>query len=136
LVWAIVITAASVQDRDAGRALLWRLRCDQRRIRLVWADSGYAGRLVSWAKATLGLAVRIVKKKPGQDTFVVLPRRWIVERTLAWISGYRRCVRDYERLPAHHEAAVIWAMITIMARRLAHQNRPAHDPAPALTRAA
>ena len=49
----------------------------------------------------------------------MLPRRWVVERTLAWITGYRRCARDYERLPAHHEATVYWAMITLMTRRLA-----------------
>jgi transposase len=136
LIVAIVITAASVQDRDAARSLLWRLRRDHRRIRLVWADSGYTGTLVTWAKNVLGLAVAIVKKHPGQRTFVVLPRRWIVERTFAWISRYRRTVRDYERLPAHHEAAVTWAMITIMARRLARQNHPARTPAPALTQAA
>jgi transposase len=136
LVLAIVITAASVQDRDAARALLWRLRRDHRRIRLVWADSGYAGKLVTWAKTMFNLAVEIVKKQPGQRTFVVLPRRWIVERSFAWISRYRRTVRDYERLPAHHEAAVTWAMITIMTRRLARQHRPAHSPVPALTRAA
>jgi putative transposase len=136
LIVAIVITAASVQDRQAARPLLWRLRREQRRIRLVWADSGYAGMLVIWAKSVLGLAVAIVRKRPGQRTFVVLPRRWIVERTWSWISRYRRTVRDYERLPAHHEAAVVWAMVTVMTRRLARQHRPAHSPAPALTQAA
>jgi putative transposase len=136
LIVAIVITAASVQDRDAARALLWRLCRDHRGIRLVWADCGYAGKLVTWAKTTVGLVVRIVRKKPGQCTFVVLPRRWVVERTFAWISRYRRTVRDYERLPEHHEAAVIWAMITVMTRRLVRQSRPAHGPAPALARAA
>lgn len=135
LIVAIVITAASVQDRDAARALWWRLRRGQRRLRLVWADSGSAGTLGIWAKMALDLVVAIVTK-PGQQTFVVLPRRWIVERTFAWISRYRRTVRDYERLPEHHEAAVTWAMITIMARRLARQNHPARTPAPALTQAA
>jgi transposase len=51
--------------------------------------------------------------------FEVLPHRWVAERTLAWITSYRRCARDYERLPAHHEAAVYWAMITLMTRSLA-----------------
>ena len=50
---------------------------------------------------------------------IALPRRWVVERTLAWITSYRRCARDYERLPAHHEAMILWAMITLMTRRLA-----------------
>jgi transposase len=63
--------------------------------------------------------VEIVKRPEGLHTFQVLPRRWVVERTLAWITSYRRCARDYERLPATHEAAVHWAMITLMTRRLA-----------------
>ena len=66
----------------------------------------------------LKLTVEIVKRPAGSHTFEVLPRRWVVERTLAWITSYRRCARDYERLPAHHEAAIYWAMITLMTRRL------------------
>jgi Transposase DDE domain len=60
-------------------------------------------------------------------TFQVLPRRWVVERTLAWITRCRRTVRDYERLPAHHETMVHWAMTITMTRRLAHR-RPAFQP--------
>ena len=67
--------------------------------------------------------MQIVRRAEGQHTFEVLPRRWVVERTLcldhAWITSYRRCARDYERLPACHEAMVLWAMITLMTRRLA-----------------
>jgi len=55
--------------------------------------------------------------------FEVLPRRWVVERTFAWISKHRRTTRDYERLPASHEAMILWAMIALMARRLA---QPVH----------
>ena len=65
------------------------------------------------------LTVEIVKRPQNQHTFEVLPRRWVAGRTLAWITSYRRCARDYERLPAHHEAAVYWAMISVMTRRLA-----------------
>lgn len=70
-----------------------------------------------WAGDTLGLSLRIVKRSdlPG---FQVLPRRWVVERTLAWIASHRRCVRDDERLPAHHEAMVRWTMIGITSKRL------------------
>lgn len=73
---------------------------------LVWADAGYAGRLVDWAAACLALTVQIVAKLAGQTTFVPLPRRWCVERTFAWISRCRRTVRDYERLPERHAAMI------------------------------
>ncbi len=135
LLLAIVVTAASTQDRDAARPLLWRLRVAQRRIRLVWADAGYAGKLVVWAATTLGLRVDIVRRRLAH-AFQVLPRRWVVERTFAWISRHRRTVRDYERLPDHHRAMVTWAMITVMTRRLARRHHPARTPTPALPRAA
>lgn len=124
LLLVVAVTAASVQDRQAGRALLYALRNCFQRISLVWADSGYAGTLLHWA-ARLRIRVHIVAKLAGQTTFVVLHRRWVVERTLAWITRCRRTVRDYERLPEHHAAMVQWAMIIIMTRRLArhHPNR-------------
>lgn len=122
LIITIVVTAASVQDRDAARPLLWNLRRAARRVRLVWADGGYAGKLVSWAKTTLKLTLEIVRRPDDLHTFQVLPRRWVVERTFAWISKFRRTVRDYERLPEHHEAMIHWAMIAIMAQRLARRH--------------
>jgi transposase len=67
----------------------------------------------------LRITVEIVKKTDGQHTFEVLPRRWVVERTLSWISRCRRLDHDYERLPQHAETMVRWAMIGIMVRRLA-----------------
>jgi transposase len=124
LLLVVLVTAASIQDRDAARPLLWRLRVDYRGIRLCWADGGYRGRLVAWAARMLQLVVEIVRKRPGQSTFEPLPRRWVVERTLAWISKHRRTVRDYERLPAHHAAMVTWAMIAVMTRRLVRPHRP------------
>jgi transposase len=124
LLLAVVITPACVQDRDAARPLLWNLRRGRHRVRLAWADAGYqAGRLTAWA-AALRVTVQIVRKPDDLHTFQVLPRRWVVERTFAWISKYRRTVRDYERLPAHHEAMIQWAMIAIMARRLARPAQP------------
>ena len=80
---------------------------------------GYAGKLVTWAKTRLRLTLQIVKRPDDLHTFKVLPRRWVVERTLAWITRHRRTVRDYERLAAHHETYVYWAMIIVMTRRLA-----------------
>jgi transposase len=119
LLLCVLVTAASVQDRDGARPLLTTLAASCRRVRLVWADGGYAGKLVDWARTGLRLVVQIVKRSDTAIGFVVLPRRWVVERTLAWITRHRRCVRDYERLPAHHEAMVRWSMIRITSRRLA-----------------
>jgi len=90
----------------------------------VWADAGYAGKLVAFARTFLRVTVQIVKKKDGQRTFEVLPRRWVVERTLSWISRCRRLGHDYERLPAHAETMVHWAMIGIMVRGLAPTSGP------------
>ena len=122
---------------NASGATAWlhnRLRARCRGVRLVWADAAYAGRLVAWA-AALRLRVQLVRRRLAH-AFEVLPRRWVVKRTFAWLSRYRRTVRDYERLPAHHQAMVQWAMITIMTRRLARRHRPARTPTPALARAA
>ena len=82
---------------------------------------GTAGKLAAWAATTEDDLQIVAKRDP--HTFVVLPRRWVVERTFAWISKHRRTTRDYERLPASHEAMILWAMIALMTRRL---TQPAH----------
>jgi transposase len=119
LLLCVLVTTASVQDRDGAKPVLEHLATAFRRVRLIWADGGYAGKLVDWAHASLTIALQIVKRSDDATGFVVLPRRWAVERTLAWITRHRRCVRDYERLPTHHEAMVRWTMIRITSRRLA-----------------
>jgi transposase len=115
LLVVVLVTAANVQDRDGGRLVLNRIPS----IALVWADGGYAGRCVEFARRVLRITLEIVKKPEGQRTFEVLPRRWVVERTLSWLVRCRRLGRDYERLPAHAEAMVKWSMIGLMTRRLA-----------------
>jgi transposase len=112
-----VITPASVQDRQGARPLLWNTHRACPRVRLVWADAAYAGKLATWA-GQLKMTLQIVARR-DRHTFVVLPRRWVVERTFAWISKHRRTVRDYEHLPASHEAMILWAMTALMTRRLA-----------------
>jgi transposase len=119
LLLTVLVTAASTQDRDAAIPLLWNLRRAFGSIKLTWADSAYAGKPVTWAKTWLRLRVQIVKRPDNLHTFKVLPRRWVVERTLSWITRHRRTVRDYERLAAHHETYVYWSMIIVMTRRLA-----------------
>jgi transposase len=118
LVLAVVVTAASVQDRDGAYRLLALLRERFSTIILVWADGGYAGRLVSWAHQVLALTLTIVKRSEDTTGFIVLPHRWVVERTFGWLLRYRRLVRDYERRFEHHEAIVLWATVAIMTRQL------------------
>lgn len=130
LLLAVLVTAAGVQDRDGARPLLWALRACFPTIRLVWADSGYAGRLVDWAGDLLNLNLKIVRKLTDQVGFIVQHRRWVVERTFSWINRCRRTVRDYERLPEHHAAMVQWAMLIIMTRRLARYQATSRLPAP------
>ena len=130
LLLVIVVTAASVQDRDGATALLWQLHAAFRTVTLVWADGGYAGKLLTWAHANLRLTVEIVKRNAAH-AFVVLRRRWAVERTFAWITRSRRTVRDYERLTEHHAAMVYWSMIIIMTRRLGRQQYSAGHRPPA-----
>jgi len=117
LLLTVVVTAASIPDRDAAHRLLAALRGSFSTIRLVWADGGYPGRLLIWAKDVLTLTMRIIKCIPRASGFHVRPRIWVVERRFAWITKHCRCVRDYE--PDHHEAMVPLAMITTMTGRLA-----------------
>jgi transposase len=125
LLLTVLVTAASVQDRDAARPLLWNLKKAFPKIRLAWADGGDAGKLVTWSQTALKLILQIVKRPDDLHAFKVLPRRWVVERTLAWITRCRRTVRDYERLPVHHETNVYWAMIIVMTCHLAGKPDPA-----------
>jgi transposase len=119
LLVVVLVTAASLQDHDGGRLVLTRARMAMPSIVLVWADGGYAGRAVAFARQFLRIILEIVRKPVGQRTFEVLPRRWVVERTLSWLVRCRRLDRDYERLPEHAEAMVKWTMIGLMTRRLA-----------------
>ena len=85
---------------------------------LLWADGGYAGKLVDWADRVAHITVEIVRKPLGINMFQVLPRRRVVERTFAWIVKCRRLDHDYKRLPQTNEAMIKWAMIGLMVRRL------------------
>jgi len=119
LLLAVLVLPASRQDRDGGRQLLLDHYFATPSCRHLFADGGFAGRLVDWAADILTTTVEIVRKKDGQKGFQPLPKRWVVERTLAWITGHRRLVRDYERDPESSTTFIYWAMIRTMARRLA-----------------
>ena len=124
LILAVVVTAASVQDRDGALAVLARLLRPFDafpRLRVIWADGAYAGRLVALVerfKASLGWVLRTVKRADGAAGFVVLPKRWIVERTFAWLGRYRRLSKDYEEQPRNSQTMIRLAMINLMLHRL------------------
>jgi putative transposase len=123
LILCVQVTAGSVQDRDGAKQLLPALfeqLEEGSRLQLIWADGGYRGELIDWVKHSFGWTLEIVTKLAGQVGFQVLPKRWIVERTFAWLNRQRRLTKDFERLPASSEAFVYVAMIRLMIRRLAH----------------
>ena len=122
LILGLVITSAAVQDRDAAKSLIQGLVQWFGRLQIIWADSGYQGKLVAWVKALRPfgkLHLAIVRRRDDVKGFKVLPKRWIVERTFGWFYKSRRLVRDYEVRLDHSEAMIRICMIRIMVRRLA-----------------
>lgn len=86
------------------------------------------GTLVDWSHTFLGITLKTVPRRKDQDGFAVLAKRWRVERSISWITGARRHVRDYERLVSHSEAHITWTFITLMVRRLTRPPRPPRTP--------
>jgi transposase len=110
LLLVVVVLSASIQDRDGAKSVLLEsyLRTP---VRFVFADGGFAGRLIDWATQILRTTVNIVRKPADQRGFAVIPRRWAVERTFAWMNAHRGLARDYERDPAVSGAMIRWAAI-------------------------
>jgi putative transposase len=122
LLLAVVVTAANVQDRDAAMSLLVRLHHQFSRLRLIWADQAYTGDLAAWLwglRPWRKVRLDIVKRPEGTKGFLLLPKRWIVERTFGWLGRYRRLSKDYEYWTQTSEVMIRVAMIHLMVRRLA-----------------
>lgn len=142
LLLKVMVQAGNISDRGGGKLLLLSLTGMFLSLTHLFADGGYKGRWVNWVKQTLGWTVEIVQHPcaglkglwlpkgqelspeqlamfKGSRSFRVLPRRWVVERTFAWICRYRRHSKDYERLPQSSEALIYAAMIRLMVKRLA-----------------
>lgn len=118
LLLMVVVHTADIQDRDGAKLVLDKAKSLFPRLRLIWADGGYAGQLIEWVKATCNWVLEIVNREPNTKGFKVLPRRWVVERTFGWLTHYRRLSKDYEGLPETSEAMVYVAMTRVMLRRL------------------
>jgi len=124
----VVVHAADLQDRDGAKLVLDVVRGKLPRLRLIWADGGYAGQLIDWVRDGCHWVLDIIKRSDSQRGFVVLPRRWVVERTFGWLGRYRRLSKDYEELPGTSEAMIYAAMIHLMIRRLARKSPSAAVP--------
>jgi putative transposase len=117
LLLAVVVTAADVQDTKGGERLVERLQGQRPRLELLWGDSKYGGQFREYAAAERGWRVETVKRPVGTKGFEVLPRRWVVERTLGWWGRYRRLSRDYEYRTDVSETMIRTTMIHLMANR-------------------
>lgn len=121
LVLVAVVHGGYWQDHDGACMVLMRLQRAFRRLKVIFADSAYdRNGLPAWVRETFGWVLQTVLRPVGVKGFVVLPKRWIVERTFAWISRCRRHSKDYERNPETSEAMIYAAMISLMSRRLAN----------------
>jgi transposase len=117
LLVVVCVMAASWQDRDGAKPTLISTYLFSP-IRHLFADQGFTGKLVDWATTYVNTTLEIVRKPAEQQGFAVHPRRWVVERTLSWLTAHRRLARDYERDPAVAEHMIRWAAIGGMLNRL------------------
>jgi putative transposase len=119
LLLTIVVHPANIQESDGAKLVLRRALGIFPRLRKIWADQGYKTHLVEWAHSVWDGVIEIVERPKEAKGFQVLPRRWVVERTFAWLGRCRRLAKDYEALPQTSEAWIQIAMIHLMLKRLA-----------------
>lgn len=117
LILGVYIHPADIQDRDGAKDLLLKIQGLYPLLSVICADGGYAGKLIEWVEEKFGIKLEIIKRSDASKGFEILPWRWIVERTLAWISRNRRMSKDFERLPETTESWIYLAMISLMSRR-------------------
>jgi len=133
------VTAADVGDRDGAAVLLDGIRTQFPRLSYGWADQGYRGPFLDWVRQATGITLQVVARRDGGmrrswapagapprvvPRFAVVPRRWVVERTFAWLGRYRRLSKDYEYLPVTSENAIYLAMSITLLRRTGRASGP------------
>lgn len=117
MIWALVITPASVQDAEGAKAALTEFRRQVKFPKIIWVDAAYRA-VISWAWVCWLWTLQVVGAAKGQKGFVVQAKRWIVERTFGWLNRSRRLSKDYEQTIESSKAFVQVAMIHLMLRRL------------------
>lgn len=125
LLLAVVVHRANIQDRDGAKLVFAKakIKGPWPRLKCLWADGGYAGKLIGWVLSFCQWALEIVKRNDDVKGFKLLPKRWVVERTFSWLSNYRRLSKHYEYWEETGEAMIHLAMIHLMLRRLT-KNKP------------
>ncbi|MEO8072615.1 MAG: IS5 family transposase [Acidobacteriota bacterium] len=118
LMVALVVTTACVQDRDGLKKLLRTCGVHRKKLRKIWVDGGYRRLIIQWVKARFRYCLEVVLRSDEMKGFVVLPRRWVVERTFAWLNNHRRLSKDYERFTKTSKTMIQIAMMRLMLRRL------------------
>ena len=118
LILAIVVTPASVQDRDGAVPVIERAALEHSQLQKIWVDGAYNGRVLDALEERTHIDIEMVKRTDDMTGFVVLPRRWVVERTFGWMERFRLLNREYERTLSSSTADVFHAMCMIMCRRL------------------
>jgi putative transposase len=119
LLLVVLVTAASVQDSDAGQELVIDVKEKTDRLKKIFADQGYKDWLVDWIATWQAFVLELVRKPPEQQGFQVHAKRWIVERFFAWLGNFRRLSKDYERTVESSEGMIYLASIRLMTRKLA-----------------
>ena len=115
----VFVSAANLGDREGAKTVLEQCRGLYPRLKKLWADGGYTGDFVEWVSEQFDIDVEIVLRSDDVKGFVVIPHRWVVERTFAWLGRYKRLLRDYELCPLHSESMIYAAMTHLLLRRLA-----------------
>lgn len=119
MILAVIVHSADIQDRDGAKIVFKRTKEYFEKLKLIWADGGYAGKLIEYVSENYPWTLEIVKKIERKG-FHVLPKRWIVERTFSWFENYRRLSKDYEYHPETSENMIYIAMSHLMLKRLAN----------------
>jgi putative transposase len=115
----VLVAPANWSEQQGGRRLLAQLVPRLPRLLKLWADQAYRGDLIGWLQATFGVELEIATRPPDQSGFVVIARRWVVERSLAWWSRNRRLAKDYEHLAASSTLLLYLAAVHLLLKRLA-----------------
>jgi putative transposase len=125
LIVKVLVTEGNIGERDGAEWLLTTLGTRAPRLELLWVDAGFSGQeFAERILAKTGIRLEVIKRSDTAKGFVQLPKRWIVERTFAWLYNYRRLSKDYEYWVYSSDAMIYAAMVHLMLRRLARLRHP------------